>query len=170
MVVKRHGSAGPSEALRELLAFSAKAGITIIDDVFDQAKIRLLQAAADAFISLHRSEGFGLNISECMSLEKPVVVTAFSGNMDFTNDANSYLIPWKMRQVAPDEYPHGTGQWWAEPDHDAAVAALQTVTEQSAHAAERGARARTEILAHCSLAAVSRRISRLLACGKAGTS
>ncbi len=58
MLIKLHGAAGRSPEFRELLAFSAKAGITIIDDVFDRAKIRLLQAAADAFISLHRSEGF----------------------------------------------------------------------------------------------------------------
>jgi hypothetical protein len=170
MVVKLHGAARRGAEFRELLAFSANAGITIIDDVFDRAKIRLLQAAADAFISLHRSEGFGLNIAECMSLAKPVVVTAFSGNMDFTNDTNSYLIPWKMRQVAPDEYPQGAGQWWAEPDHDAAVSALRSVTDQSARAAQRGARARTAILAHCSVATVSGKMSRLLADGNSATS
>lgn len=163
MVVKLHGAGGRGAEFRELLELCARAGIAVIDDVYDQSKIRLLQASADAFVSLHRSEGYGLNIAECMSLGKPVVVTAFSGNMDFTDDTNSYLIPWKMRQVAPDEYPYGAGQWWSEPDHDAAVSALRSVAEQSTLAAQRGAQARTAILAHCSVAAVSGKISRLLA-------
>ena len=97
-----------------------------------------------------------------MSLGKPVIVTAFSGNMDFTNDGNSYLIPWKMRQVLPHEYPHGEGQWWSEPDHDAAVSAFRSVAEQTTLAGKRGAQARSDILAYCSIAAVSNKMSHLV--------
>jgi len=36
----------------------------------------------------HRSEGFGLFIAEAMYLGKPVIVTNYSGNTDFTRPDN----------------------------------------------------------------------------------
>ena len=47
---------------------------------------------ADAYISLHRSEGFGLTIAEAMYFGKPVIATNYSGNTDYMNDSNSYLV------------------------------------------------------------------------------
>ena len=53
--------------------------------------VRLI-SLTDCYISLHRSEGFGLTLAEAMSLEKPVIATAYSGNLDFMTPANSCLI------------------------------------------------------------------------------
>jgi glycosyltransferase involved in cell wall biosynthesis len=52
-----------------------------------------LLAAADVFVSLHRSEGFGLGLAEAMLLGKPVVGTAYSGNADFLDDTTGYPVP-----------------------------------------------------------------------------
>ena len=41
-------------------------------------------SAIDCLVSPHRSEGFGLAIAEAMLAEKPVIVTGFSGDKDFT--------------------------------------------------------------------------------------
>ncbi len=40
-------------------------------------------AVCDCFVSLHRSEGFGLAIAEAMAFGKPVIATHWSGNADF---------------------------------------------------------------------------------------
>ena len=70
----------------------------------------------DCYVSLHRSEGFGLGIAEAMYLSKPVIVTAYSGNMDFTNQDTSCLVEFDLVEVALDNYPFWQGQYWAEPN------------------------------------------------------
>jgi glycosyltransferase involved in cell wall biosynthesis len=87
--------------------------------------MKRLRAACDALVSLHRSEGFGLNIAEAMAAGKLAIATHFSGNEDFMTPENSLPIAFKMTPVGRNEYPHGTGQWWAEPDHAAAVEAMR---------------------------------------------
>ena len=52
----------------------------------------LVQCCADCLLSAHRSEGFGLNVAEFMALGRPVVATGYGGTMDFTTEANSYLV------------------------------------------------------------------------------
>lgn len=75
-----------------------------------------LYRAANCFVSLHRSEGFGRNIAECMALGKPVIATAYSGNLDFTVDGCVALVPTSMCPVEAGQYPFGVGQVWAQPD------------------------------------------------------
>jgi glycosyltransferase involved in cell wall biosynthesis len=86
-----------------------------------------LYRCTDAFLSLHRSEGFGRNIAEMMLLGKPAIVSAHSGNLDFTTHHNAALVPVALRRVKDGEYPFGAGQRWAEPDVDAAARMMQQV-------------------------------------------
>ena len=116
LVIKMQGQGNRSQALYELLREARhNSSIVVIDEVFHETQIRHLQAACDCYVSLHRSEGFGLNIAECMAAGKLAIVTNFSGSTDFTTAQNSILIPYTMRAVQSDEYYFGRGQWWAEP-------------------------------------------------------
>jgi glycosyltransferase involved in cell wall biosynthesis len=90
-----------------------------------------LWRALDCFVSLHRSEGFGRNIAECMLLGRPVLATAHSGNMDFTQADTAALVPCTLRPVEAGEYPFGTGQMWAEPDIVAAAALMQRMVRDA---------------------------------------
>lgn len=145
LVLKCHG---PSEAIGGILRnVGEDRRIIVIHQVFSPPEMVALTAAADAFVSLHRSEGFGLNIAEAMATGRLAIATDFSGNTDFMNAENSLLVPYQMRAVAPSEYVHGTGQWWAEPDHDAAVEALRTAVRNEAltkRLAERASRDMSE--------------------------
>src|SRR5690606_20982074 len=102
--------------------------------VWPYAEVRRLIAGADALISLHRAEGFGLTIAEAMTLGTPVVATAFSGNLDFMDATSAELIP---ARDTPVEDPQGIyrGQSWAEPDLDAAAAALRRLRDEPGHRA-----------------------------------
>ncbi len=51
-----------------------------------------------------------------MMLGKPVIVTGYSGNMDFTTPGTAALVDHRLRRITADEYPFGEGQLWAEPD------------------------------------------------------
>ncbi len=58
-------------------------------------------ASCDCYVSLHRSEGLGLTMGEAMYFGKPVIATAYSGNLDFMTEANSYLVPHAMSRDRP---------------------------------------------------------------------
>jgi len=90
--------------------------IVVINEAMSRAESLALMACCDAFLSLHRSEGFGRGPAEAMALGKPVVVTGYSGNMDFTLPDNSLLVDYRLVPVEPGQYVFGEGQVWAEPD------------------------------------------------------
>ncbi len=72
-------------------------------------------ASADAYVSLHRSEGFGLTLAESMLLGKPVVATGYSGNMDFMTADNSYLVDYQIVPITDKISTYERGMCWAEP-------------------------------------------------------
>jgi glycosyltransferase involved in cell wall biosynthesis len=100
---------------------AADTRIVLMDGFLTRDQVFGLESVADAYVSLHRSEGFGLGLAESMCLGKPVVGTAYSGNLDFMNAANSCLVGYQLIDVRAGEYPHHDGQVWAEPDIDQAA-------------------------------------------------
>lgn len=103
--------------------------IVVINESMSRARLLDLYRCLDAFVSLHRSEGFGRNIAEAMLLGKPVIATAHSGNLDFTRHDNAALVRTSLRQVQPGEYPFGTGQYWGEPDLKSAASTMRRLLE-----------------------------------------
>lgn len=93
--------------------------ITLLDKTLDRGEVLGLVQACDAYVSLHRSEGFGRTLAEAMLFGKPVVGTDFSGNVDFLTPETGFPVRWKRRKVRPGEYPFvsaADAAWWAEPD------------------------------------------------------
>ena len=66
----------------------------------DREVVLGLVDACDAYVSLHRAEGFGRTLAEAMLLGKPVVGTDFSGNTDFLTQDTGYPVKWTRRAVA----------------------------------------------------------------------
>lgn len=103
--------------MMELLAAAAcDRRIQIRDDMLERADLQALHRCIDVYVSLHRCEGFGLGIAEAMRMGKPVVATAYSGNMEFMTTDNSCLVHYRMIAVRHGEYSHAEGQRWADPD------------------------------------------------------
>ena len=75
--------------------------IELVDGILDPLQKTALVARADCYVSLHRSEGFGLTLAESMALGTPVIATGYSGNIDFTTPQNSYLVDWSPTLVGP---------------------------------------------------------------------
>lgn len=128
LVLKINRPQGPSlwesdfpQFMNDMESYSCRDRITVIDKIFSDNETKNLVRCCDCFVSLHRSEGYGRGLSEAMFLGKPVIATAYSGNMDFMNKENSYLVPYSLIKLKSDEYPFAKGQVWAEPDIERAA-------------------------------------------------
>lgn len=102
-------------------------------------------AACDCYVSLHRSEGLGLTMAEAMALGKPVIATGYSGNLDFMDERNSYLVPYDVVEVPPSWWAYAPGATWAEPDVDEAARLMRRVWEERDEARVLGERAGLEL-------------------------
>jgi glycosyltransferase involved in cell wall biosynthesis len=93
-------------------------------------------ALADAFVSLHRSEGLGLTMAEAMWVGTPVIATAYSGNLDFMPPGASLRVdPLGCVPVGPGLIYPAEGRW-ADPDLDQAAAHLARIRTDPALRAE----------------------------------
>jgi glycosyltransferase involved in cell wall biosynthesis len=139
---------GPLRPLAEeevLWAAHGRPDIHVVDRSLSGAELNGLMAACDAYVSLHRSEGFGLTMAEAMAIGKPVIGTGYSGNLDFMNADNSYLVEYELGRVGPDceiYPPEGT---WARPSVEHAAELMRRVVERPREAAAIGERAREDV-------------------------
>lgn len=101
--------------------------------------------ACDCYVSLHRSEGFGLTVAEAMALGKPVITTAYSATLEFANESNSFPVPVRLVAVGKGAPPYPPRSRWAEPDVAAAAEQMARVFANREEAAAVGARARADI-------------------------
>ncbi len=146
-------SVGPPDMNGKVRSAIAKAvardpRIVNVDQSLDRASMLSLLASADSYVSLHRSEGFGLGMAESMALGRIVVGTDFSGSTDFLTPATGYPVAYTERPLREGEYYAYEGQTWAEPDPGAAVACLRaayTDRERNHSLAAAGQRAIEEI-------------------------
>jgi glycosyltransferase involved in cell wall biosynthesis len=147
LVIKTMNGDKRPDDLQELLsAASVRSDVKIFNDVFTRVETSTLISLADCYVSLHRSEGLGLTLSEAMSLGKPVIATNYSGNADFMTEQNSFLLPWSRVPVGAGAGGYDPTATWAEPDEDAAIAAMRFVFKNQQEARIRGARAREDVL------------------------
>jgi glycosyltransferase involved in cell wall biosynthesis len=133
-----------------LWAAHGREDIHIIDRSLTGTELSGLMSACDCYVSLHRSEGFGLTMAEAMAMSKPVIATRYSGNVDFMDDANSFLVDWHPGRVGPECEIYPPQGEWAEPDVEHAARLMRSVYEDPTHAALVGERARRDIAARLS--------------------
>ncbi len=72
-----------------------------------------LYRACDCFVSATRCEGFGLPMAEAMAFGIPVIVTDYSGHLDFCDDQTAYMI--ESTLVDSASHFKVPGAKWAEP-------------------------------------------------------
>ena len=117
LVIKIHNVPGNEADFERLRAVVASLpGTVLITQTLSRHEIYELESACDCFVSLHRSEGFGLAVGECMYLGKPVIATDWSATAEFLDE--SCGCPVRCRTVTLDRNhgPYAKGQIWAEPD------------------------------------------------------
>ena len=133
----------PEEMAELLSAIDGAANIRIEErSLGDEERLDLI-ASVDVLLSLHRSEGFGLVLAEAMLAGVPVVATGWSGNLDFMDGESGVLLPFRMIPAADRRGTYGEGEFWADPDVEAAAAALRLLAADPAERRRLGEAARS---------------------------
>lgn len=163
LVIKVHNVPGnPTDFARLREDVAALPGTTLITQTLSRSEIYELESACDCFVSLHRSEGFGLALAECMFLGKPVIATDWSGNTGFMRSGNSCPVRAGLVTLERTHGPYSKGQTWAAPDIDHAAWWMQQLHGDHAQAQRIGEAARATIETELAPAVVGARYRRRL--------
>lgn len=159
LVVKLHSGPDQTTAERDMIdRLSRDRRVILIDIPLSNERYASLQRLCDAYVSLHRSEGFGMNIAESMQLGKPVVVTDYSGNRDYLTYEDGYPVRYELVEVRDGEYPEAVGQVWAEPDLDCAAELMHKIYSDPDAAAKKGYSARSRIESKYSTSTIAKTV------------
>jgi glycosyltransferase involved in cell wall biosynthesis len=120
---------------QQLVQASTNTNVKLLDAVLPRQGVIGIMSLSDCYVSLHRSEGYGLTMAEAMSLGKPVIATSYSGNMDFMKADNSFLVKHRLIEIQRDWGPYKKGKIWADPDLDHAAELMRHVYEHRESAA-----------------------------------
>lgn len=140
LVVKVHPPSRPNRAWDALKAWAAQdPRIHLVEASLSRPDLLALYQACDAFVSLHRAEGFGRGLAEALQLGLRLVATGYSGNVDFCRlpmfADRYYEVDYRLVKVKPGQYPYAQGQVWANAKVAQAAQRMRQVA-QAVQAAE----------------------------------
>eukprot|EP00978_Attheya_sp_CCMP212_P006830 scaffold15932_cov95-Attheya_sp.AAC.4 len=134
LIIKSHS--GNVEEVGKLKKVSkGDSRVFFIDELLTDVENEQLHSYQDCYISLHRSEGYGMNILEAMANGIPVIATNYSGNVDFFNQlptfegSCTYPIPYNLVKLEKSYGPYTKGNHWADPSHNHVVSAMREVAK-----------------------------------------
>ena len=155
LLFKTKGASANKRQVAEMDRLVAELGIERqfihISQYLPRADVDGLTEACDVYLSLHKSEGFGLGMAEAMSQGKPVVATNWSANTEFCRADTAWCIPYHMVPILSHEYMVSMKEW-AEADAEAAAAALREIRANPGLVAERTAKGKLFMQKHFSIA------------------
>ncbi|HVT71790.1 MAG TPA: glycosyltransferase family 4 protein [Lacunisphaera sp.] len=163
LVIKVHNAAGnPADFERLRAAVADLPGVILLNRTLTRRETYELESAADCFVSLHRSEGFGLAVAESMYLGKPVIATDWSGTAEYLDAAHGCPVRCSLVTLDRNHGPYARGQQWADPDLDHAADWMRRLHGDPALAGRIGAAARAAIEHRLSPAEIGARYRRRL--------
>jgi glycosyltransferase involved in cell wall biosynthesis len=155
LVIKMSHANKDREKFDKLLALSKlDSRIKLIDQLLTRDEMYGLINCVDCYVSLHRSEGFGLGLAEAMYLGKPVIATGYSGNMTFMTNENSCVVDYEFVSLAPNDYPYSEDQVWASPNISHAAYYMKKLHEDDEYRNNIAAKGREYIQSEHSFAKV----------------
>lgn len=129
LVVKINGSGRGVMEYETVKARAASSDrIIFVESTLSRQETYDFMKSLDVYVSLHRSEGFGLSCAEAMALGLPVVASEYSGNLEFMDRENSLLVPTKVIETDRPYGPYPSGTRWADPQPEEAMHTLRGLT------------------------------------------
>lgn len=139
------GTKFTEEKSRLLKRIGDNKSITLIEEILETKKLQGLINICDCFVSLHRSEGFGLTMAEAMFYGKPVIATAFSANVEFMNINNSFPVKYNLTSTGKQYYGSNESNFWADPNLSHASEIMRFVFENQDTAREIADRGKKDV-------------------------
>jgi glycosyltransferase involved in cell wall biosynthesis len=107
----------PQNTINEYLKkYGNQTSIKHICKDLSQEEIEELYRKADVYVSPSRGEGFNRPVAEAMIRNIPVIVTGWSGHMDFCNEDNSLLVKYNIEDST--SHLSGDSSSWAVIDKE----------------------------------------------------
>lgn len=156
LVVKSiNGSQRIHDAERVRDAAGSRPDIFLVDGYVTSAEMAAMIELADCYVSLHRAEGYGINLSDAMARGTPTIATGYSGNMEFMTPTTSLLVPYELIPVGADAEPYDPTALWAEPDAEKAAHSMRALFEDEQLGQGIASAAKEHVIAHHSIEAAA---------------
>lgn len=122
----------PDNEKRLIAAIDGDERIQVMTETLNDADMHALMAACDVYLSPHRCEGFGLMLAAALMAGKPVIMTGWSGNLDFAHLPGTHPIGYDLVDVndVSGVYEDSVGRW-AAPHIEDAAQVLQALIDGS---------------------------------------
>jgi glycosyltransferase involved in cell wall biosynthesis len=146
-------------------SLSERPDIVFSDAILDAGGMAALYRSVQGFVLPSRGEGWGRPYMESMACGLPTIGTRATGNLDFMNDSNSFLIDAvevPVPEEAAREIPVYAGHCWYEPNVESVRTALRQVARNGNLRAERAINGLRDVRTHFGLVSGLQSIERAL--------
>jgi glycosyltransferase involved in cell wall biosynthesis len=127
--------------------------VVFLSEMFPYHKLPALYAGVDCFVLPTHGEGWGLPLMEAMAMELPTIATNWSGNTQFMNEENSFLLRVESMVDATTD-----GHKWAAPSVPHLKSLMRFVYTHPQQAKRRAKQARLDIVQNHSVDALAKRV------------
>lgn len=119
--------------------------VYLFDEIMSAEKKNRLIQLSDVYVSLHRSEGFGLMMAEAMLLGTPVIATNYSANTEFMGEDAACMVDYRLKKLTKSVWPYKEGNVWAEADITQAAGFMKRLFEDRGFYMDKKNRGRARI-------------------------
>jgi len=127
--LQEQGTGTSPELSKLLTAIQSDSRVRTVRKTLSRQDVNGLFLASHVFVSLHRAEGFGIPLLEAQTFGLATIATGWSGNLDFTTEENSVLVPYTLATSYDEGGIYGNVTW-AEPDIEAAAKAMRSFYDE----------------------------------------
>jgi len=123
--------------------------IEIINKIIKRNELLSIYRGVNCFVLPSRGEGIGRTYLDALMMGVPIIATGWSGNTDFLNKENSFLIKYKLIDIEKKhflKYPGFYGSKWAEPDVEDLKKIMKFVYNQFSVARKKGEKGKKDVL------------------------
>jgi glycosyltransferase involved in cell wall biosynthesis len=137
LLVKTFGSGYLPEDIAELKmkimrlmsVYKNSAKVVFMVEEVSEEKIVALHTMGDCYVSLCKSEGWGLGAFDAAGYGNPVIITGYGGQMDFLKSKINHLLHYTLVPVKGMKWIkwYNENQLWAQPDLEHAKKLMRIV-------------------------------------------
>jgi len=145
---------------RILRRYKHPAKVRVITEALSGERILALHERGDCYVSLCRSEGWGLGAFDAAVRGKPVIMTGYGGQTEFLPADSAYLVDYRLVTVRNGFFhsSYTPDQKWAQADLERAAQLLRHVFDDPDEGRRRGAALKRYVEAKFDAESVARQL------------